>query len=276
MIFGNVFKITLLLYVTPFVLCATSIVDDIGNRFTFPPYPRRIISLAPNITEILFYLNAGNRVVGVTNNCNYPEKAKSIEKIGGFINPNIEKIVTLKPDIVIGTTDGNNPQSIKKINNIGIKTFIIKTDTIYDIPRVISMIANITDRRKNANEFKIKFNEATKKNKTKAHNRKKILFLLDVNPFITAGRGTFINDLILISGGKNIFDDSSIKYPKIDRESIIMRDPDVVLLSDDLKGKSHFSMSGKEVIYIDADTILRPSPRILDGIEILGSILKIK
>ena len=127
--------------------------DEIGRKVTISESPRRIISLAPGITETLFALGLDQEIVGVTSYCDYPEIALTKPRIGGFINPNVEKIISLKPDLIIGTRDGNRWETIQQLEGIGLPVYLVNPKGFNGVTRMIKNIGEIVERKERSQEM---------------------------------------------------------------------------------------------------------------------------
>ncbi len=254
--------------------------------------PKRIISIAPSITEILFALGLGDRVVGVSNFCDYPEEAKKKQKIGGMSNPSLEGVVSLKPDIVVMTTDGNPKEFAERLNSLKIRTYIFKARRLSELPEAVREMGLALDIKDNANSFASKIETAINRLKTKRQEtgiinsqRKKILFIIWPEPLIVAGPGTAADDAITLLGNENIASKAKTSYPKYSLEEIIHQSPDVIII-----GKGHANMQevsanllkrlksvpavkNNKVFYV-SDSLYRLGPRIIEGIEEIAYFLK--
>lgn len=257
---------------------AKTFTDDIGRKIEISERPSRIISLAPSITEILFYLDLGDRVVGVTDFCNYPEEARKKPSIGFIISPDIEKIVSLKPDLVFATAEGNRPDVVDTLKRVGIKVYVLNPHSLEDILQEILSIGEMTgqiDRAREKVEDLRSRIEAIRK-RAEGIKRVKILYLISLDPIISAGPGSFIHNLIEIAGGENVAVQLSTRYPRMQMEEIVVRDPEVILGPPDVikdigawkrKWDKIFAIRHNRVYSIDPDIINRPGPRIVEGLE---------
>ncbi len=253
--------------------------------------PKRIVSLAPNLTEILFESGLGNRIVGVTNFCDHPDEAKKKTKIGGMSNPSLEAIVRLKPDIVVLTTDGNTKDFADRIHSLNIKTYVFKARRLYDLPEAIREMCSALDCVNKGNSIAEKIENHIKKynvdiqKKSTFSLQKKILFIVWPEPLIVAGPGTAIDDAISLLGCKNIASKSKSLYPKYSIEEIIRQSPDIIII-----GKGHENMKtvsakllkrlenisavkNNKVFYV-SDSLYRLGPRIINGIDELRTCLQ--
>lgn len=270
--------------IAPSSLFAKTFTDDLGRRIELSQPPQRIVSLAPSITEILFYLGLGDRVAGVTDFCDYPEEARKKPSIGWIINPNVEKIILLKPDLVFVTAEGNRPDIVETLERVHIRVYVFNPHRIEDIMKEILSIGEIGGQEAQATK---KVNglmrriEAVRK-KAEGSQRVKVLYLVSIDPMISVGPGSFIHDMIGISGGENVASRAAARYPRIEMEEIVHRDPEVIIAPSEIietvrswKGRwSGISAVKNSRIYpIDINIISRPGPRIVEGLErIYGEI----
>jgi iron complex transport system substrate-binding protein len=196
-------------------------------------YPQRIISLAPNLTEIICDLGLEKRLVAVTDYCDYPPAVISKPKVGGFANPSLETIVSLKPDLVVMTMDGN-PQALEaRLRKMGIKTYIFRARRIKELPGAIRNLGTILGVKREAalraRLFEAQLQDFEKRKKVLAKTGvKKVLFVVQPVPLITAGKGTLMDDAFEILGIENIAAAGGIGYPKFSLEEIIHLAPDVL------------------------------------------------
>ncbi len=196
--------------------------------------PARIVSTAPSITETLFALGLGNRVAGVTTFCNYPEQARRLPKIGTYIQPNLEVIVSLRPDLVV--VEANPIRLREKLEALGLRVLELHFTTVADIHRSIERLgqaAGVAERAEALNRsIRIQLEEIRRR--TAPLPRRRMLFLVGRSPnalegLIAAGSASYLNELITIAGGANIFRDAPTAYPKVSLEEILARDPEVIV-----------------------------------------------
>ncbi|GAB4331255.1 MAG: hypothetical protein Kow0099_02490 [Candidatus Abyssubacteria bacterium] len=249
------------------------------------PRPARIVSMAPNITEILFALGLGDRVVGVTDYCDYPPEALKKPKVGGVVNPNLEAIVALAPDLVLAVPNVTQNTLFRTLRQFGIKVVTLPDESLADLFETIRLIGEETSRQKQAErmiqQLTAKFDEV--RATTANLPRKKVMFVVGVNPLFVAGRGTFINELIQIAGGENIAGDSLSKYPQLGIEKVVTEAPEVILytsLNYDLSSEqterakelwspyqSLPAVKDGRIHGLVADHVTLPGPRLMLGVE---------
>jgi len=247
--------------------------------------PKRIISLAPNMTEILFAMGLGDRLVGITNFCDYPEEAKKKQKIGGMSNPSLEAVVSLKPDIVVMTTDGNPKEFEERLHSLKIRRYVFKARRLRELPGGIRDLGTSLGVKNKADELakeiEIKINKLAVGKNSKL---RKILFIVWPEPLIVAGPGTAIDDAITVLGYENIASKAKASYPKYSIEEIIRQSPDVLFI-----GRGHVNMEevskgllkrlaivpavkNGSVFYV-SDSLYRLGPRVIKGIEEIADCL---
>lgn len=257
--------------------------DDFGNKVTIENEPQRIVSLAPSHTEILFAIGLGERVVGVSNFCDYPEEAKNKEKVGDSFNVNVEKIIELSPDLVIQYGQGKEEVN-KRLEEAGIKVLSYEPESIEDVINLIDELGKITNSQRAAKMTIVDM--MTKRDfilsRVAGKERVKVFYEVWDQPLMAAGPGSFIDELINLAGGENIAKDAQGKYPQFDLEQLIERNPDVYLTAKDREDKTVDSIKARDgyeninaikndrVYILDPNIISRPGPRIVDGLELIA------
>ena len=251
--------------------------DDLGRLVAINGTPQRIISLAPSNTEILFALGLGDKVVGVTDWCDYPPEALDKEKVGGYATPNIEKIVALNPDLVL-VAYGTPMDVINNLVGLGLTVFGIKTTDLDDLLNDIRRIGEITDKEVEAQALTPAMAsriEAVTNVTSELEERPKVFYLISQDLW-TAGSGTFIHELIEKAGGVNICQNIT-GYTMISIEEVIARDPEIIITSS-WPGVYEWAMNSTElevtaarqsgsVYTCDDNLVQRPGPRLVEGLE---------
>ncbi|MBU1208990.1 MAG: cobalamin-binding protein [Proteobacteria bacterium] len=273
--------IGLLLFISSNVYGAT-FTDEVGRTLEVKAPPRRIISVAPSVTEMLFAVGLEDKIVGVSTHCNYPPGAMKKEQIGGYITPSLEKIISLKPDLVIGTADGELKPFVNKMAGLGIPVYIINPRNVSGVMASIQNIGEITFSQAAAKRLVASMQEKTQtiQDKIKGRPLLRVLHVMAFDPLISSGKGTFVDNLIRMAGGVNIAEAAQGSYPRLSMEEVILQDPEVIILSsmksrDPLTEQKQWWARWKEISavrtrrihVIDADLIHRPSPRIVEGLE---------
>ncbi len=196
--------------------------------------PQRIVSTSPSITEILYALGLGDRVVGVTRFCHYPPEATRKPKIGDFINPDIEAIAALKPDLVV--VQANPIRLAERLNTLHLRTIEIDEQDIAAIDQSIRVIADATGASKPAEQLieSIRAGLDEVRNKSEKLKAPRVMFVVGRAPgrldgLVVVGRSSYLNELIRIAGGENIFRDAAAAYPQVSMEEVMARNPEIIL-----------------------------------------------
>ena len=256
--------------------------------------PKRIVSTAPSVTEILFALGLGDRVVGVTDFCDYPEAAKSLAKIGGFTNPSLEAIVALEPDLVVGSW-GNPMEIVDQIQRLGIRWIGIKIHSVEDVLTAITTVGKQTGKAEEAEQLveglRKRIRRITERTERLAPEQRPRVFWGGWNePIYTAGPGSFIHNLIEMAGGRNIAGDAKQPWPRYGLETIVAADPEVLLCGHDPEGfktdaealsalrtrrgwKNVTAVKTGRVYLMRSDAFLRPGPRLVDALEQMAATI---
>jgi iron complex transport system substrate-binding protein len=252
--------------------------DDLGRLVAINGTPQRIVSLAPSNTETLFALGLGDRVVGVTDYCDYPPEALDKEKVGGYANPDIEKLVALNPDLIL-VAYGTPMDVIDTMVGLGLTLFGIKTTDLDDLLNDIKRIGEITDKELEAqaltSEMASKITAVTDVT-SELEERPRVFYIVWHDPLWTAGSGTFIHELIEKGGGVNICGNLT-GYPTISIEEVVARNPEVIITSswpsvyewamNETALNATDARQNGRVFACDDNLVQRPGPRLVQGLE---------
>jgi iron complex transport system substrate-binding protein len=248
--------------------------------------PGRIISLAPALTEILYAAGLGNNIVGVTAFCDHPEEAKAKPKIGGMSNPSLEAVISLRPDIVVMTTDGNPKEFQQRLHSMDIKTYVFESLTLNELPDGIRKMGIALDEKEGFETLALKIEQTISRfHLKKPEKKKKVLFIIWPEPLIAAGPQTAIDDTINLLGAVNIAGEAKIRYPKYSLEEIYRQSPDIIFIGKGHKDMkkvaagilnrlAHVNAVKNNRVYYVSDSLYRNGPRIMHGIEELAEYLK--
>lgn len=262
--------------------------DEVGREVTFAFPPKRIVSLAPNVTEILFGLGLDEEIVGVSIHSNFPEKAKSKVRVGSYFHLDFEKIASLHPDLTVATGAGNTRDMVDRLGKLGLQTYVIYPKTFRDILQSIAHIGQVVNREKEATAIIDGMRKRCEKvgELTKGLPRPRVFLQIGDVPIVTAGKGSFGDDLIRLAGGENIAGKEDEVYPRLGMEEILKRSPEVIVISsmnpkadyqkilqEWTQWKSIPAVKNGRIHLIDSDLLDRPSPRIIDGLEELAKVL---
>jgi iron complex transport system substrate-binding protein len=243
--------------------------------------PQRIVSLAPNITEILFDLGLGKQIVAVTTYCDYPREALSKPKIGGFANPSLETIVTTHPDLVMLTEDGNPQEIAGKLKKLGIKTYVFRAKSIEELPEAVRQLGLFLDIGKRADK-KARTMQAqldrfkSETAKRSPLNKPKALFVIQPEPLIVAGSKTAMDEAMGLLGLKNIAG-ASVHYARYSLEETLRQQPQILFIGKSkgmeedvkklLKRLGRLDAVENDKVYIIRETLYRLGPRIIAGLN---------
>jgi iron complex transport system substrate-binding protein len=250
--------------------------DDLGRLVAINGTPQRIVSLAPSNTEILFALGLGDKVVGVTDYCDYPPEALNKTKVGGYINPDIEKIVALNPDLILAAY-GTPMDVIITMVGLGLTVYGIKTTDLDDLLDDIRRVGEITDKEVEAltltSEMETRIQAVTDQTQELEH-RPRVFYMLWNDPLWSAGSGTFIDELIEKAGGVNICQNLT-GYAQISLEDVLASNPEIIItsqLSYDWAinatelATTNASQTGR-IYTCDDNLVQRQGPRLIEGLE---------
>jgi len=268
-----------------------NIVDGLGRSVTIDKIPQRIVSLAPSNTEILFALGLGDKVIGVTEYCNYPQEAMTKPKVGGFSNVDIEKVVSLEPDLVLATHI-HGKTVIPALEKLGLTVVAITPGSLNEVLDSIILVGKITGQNREAskliNDLGTRIEAVADKTRDLSPDQKpRVFYITWHDPLMTAGTETLADDVISSAGGQNIaYDISGDKA--INLETVIYRDPQVIVASvgmgsgEDLpwqyvqtepRLENTQALLNDRVYKIDGDVIHRPGPRIVDALEQMAQFI---
>lgn len=227
-------------------------------------------------------MRAEKHVVGVTKFCNYPEDARRIENVGGLFDPDLEKIISLYPDLVIATKDGNPWHAVNFLENAGIPSFVINPRNMEGILRSMESIACVAGAPGDVFErIGVLREKLTRQNPSPGEGEVRVLFLVSQNPMIAAGKSTYIDEMIFRVGGVNVAGHLGSSYPRLEIEDVLSLNPDIVFWVSSMGGTTGKGQlqrvediigSGTiEFIPVDSDIFTRPGPRLFEG---MGTIEK--
>jgi len=264
-----------------------SFIDDTGRKIQLAKTPRRIVSLAPSITETLFAIGAGGLVAGVTEFCDFPPEASSKPKVG-YANPNVETLVALQPDLILAPREFLKPDLLASLDHLHIPTFLLEARAVEHIFSHIQTIGKMVERQAEAAALVMELRQhiAVITQRVREADPVRVLYVLNSEPLITVGPGSFIDQLIGLAGGANIAAKSEAPYPRLSMETVLSEDPEVLIfpvgLAEGISEQEQQSWqrwSGLSAIKhtrvhrISADLLNRPGPRIGQGLEQLAAIL---
>jgi iron complex transport system substrate-binding protein len=278
-----------LLAVTLFAARAAAevFIDQVGRRVDIPARPQRIVSLMPSITEIVFELGAGSRIKGVTLYSNEPPAAAKLPNVGSYVHPDLEKIISLKPDLCLAVRDGNPKHIVDKITELGIPVYTIDPRNLAEIMESVMLLGKVLGTEEKARDIidniQSKINAASER-VAHAGSRPRVFFQIDASPIVSAGSNTFIDQLITQAGGINLAAGPTA-YPRYSWEDILLMQPEVVIIASMAGGYSEEQLKAawrrwpevpavrdNRLYVVNADLFERPTARLADGLELLVNI----
>jgi len=264
-----------------------TVTDDAGRQVTLKGLPTRIVSLAPSNTEVLYALGLGDRVVGVTEYCDYPPEAKQKPKIGGFANIDLEKVIGLDPDLVLATNI-HVGAVVSELQKRGVTVVVVEPKNVDDVLAEITFVGKITATSDAAAkliaQMKTRIDAIAAKTAT-AKTKPRVFYEIDKSLY-TPGPGSFLDDMIIKAGGVNIASDAQSAYPQLSLESFVLKDPEVIFLGDHPFGETPDTVkarpgwanisavkNGRIVPVVDVNIVSRPGPRLVEGLELIARAL---
>jgi iron complex transport system substrate-binding protein len=257
-----------------------TVADDSGAQVTLRAPARRIVSLAPHVTELLFAAGAGARVMGTVDYSDYPEPAKRIARVGGFTQLDLETIAALKPDLVIAWQSGNSQAAVAKLRALGVPVFINQPDRILDVARSIEQFGKLAGTGAVADGAAAAFRERYASLAARYSNRPRLRVFYEIwkEPLMTINGKQIISDVIRLCGGDNVFADLPVLAPKVSVEAVLAANPDVIVASgmgearpewlDDWRRWPGLAAAARGNLYfVPPELIQRHTPRVLDGAE---------
>jgi len=269
-----------------------TIVDDLGRTVEINKLPQRIVSLAPSNTEILFALGLEDKIVGTTDYCDYPEAAKAKPRVAGYTTPDIEKLVSLDPDLILAEAI-HEERLLPALDKLGLTVIVMSAKSIDVVLHDITLVGQINGKSRVAAQLVDSLTQRMKAVTSKTESltpekRLRVLYICWHDPIWTMGSETFIDDLIWKAGGVNIFADDFEKSRVVSLEAVITENPQVIIISGmGTTGNLVYNSIKKETrlrgvaaiidnhIYkiSDANLIERPGPRIVDGLEEVAKLI---
>jgi iron complex transport system substrate-binding protein len=248
--------------------------------------PQRVVSLAPSVTETLFALGFGDRLVGVTTYCDYPIEAQKLPKIGGFMSPSLEVIVAKKPDVVIGVNTATDPAKAREMERLGLRVTLISVTSLSGILTGIKTIAGLMGSPQTGAQLtaKIEANIQAVKKRVAAAPPRRVLLTVGIRPLVAVGGRNFIDELITLAGGENIAGGATQPWLNLPEEYVVAKAPQVIIeagmgserqQSDKRWGdlKSVPAVASGRVYSYPSDKILRPGPRVGEALTELAGLI---
>lgn len=261
------------------------VVDDLGRTVNVPVKITRVVSTAPSVTENVFAVGAGDRLVGVTTFCNYPEEAKAIAKIGDTMTPNMETIIGLNPDVVFVSTASQIETFMRTLEANGIAVYVTNPLSLRDLWHSLERLGVLFDTSQVAEQavLDLATREVGVESKFYASGtvrRVPVFVQISREPLFTVGGGSFIGDIVQKAGGTLLTNSINEAFPKLSKETALAMQPEAIVLSDSADNqepndafRNSAAVRNGRVYKINADILSRPGPRLVDAMEQIATML---
>ncbi len=264
------------------------VIDQLGRQVKLHGNPQRIVALAPSITEIIYALGQEHLLKGATLFSDFPPQAKQLPCVGSYVHLDLEKIISLKPDLCIAIKDGNSRDIVMRLESLGVPVYAVdprNLDSVMDTITVVGSLLEVPGRAKMLVENMRGRIERVKSLVSTTDQRPGVFFQIGVSPIVSVGTYTFIHELIEFAGGKNL-SAGKIPYPRYSREQVLGLSPDVIVITSMARGEvfekvkagwSRWSdlpaVRQGRIFLVDSNILDRPTPRMVDGLELLAEII---
>ena len=265
-----------------------TVTDQMGRKVTFLNNPRRLVALAPSITEVIFALKQEDRLKGVTRFSDFPAQAANLPKVGSYVHLDLEKIVALKPDLCIAIKDGNPKEVIDRLESLNIPVYAVNPRNLEAVMETMLEIGGLLNADKKANFLVQGMRSRVQLVQSlvaKTDHRPRVFFQIGISPIVSVGTQTFIHELIVLAGGQN-FLESKTPYPRLSKEQVIALSPEIIIITSMARGeifervKKQWqswpnlpAVRNQRIFLVDSNLFDRPTPRIVDGLELLGRLI---
>jgi ABC-type Fe3+-hydroxamate transport system substrate-binding protein len=270
------------------IIYKSEIVDDLDSVFNFKSAPQRVITLAPNLTEMIFELGVDSLLIGNTTYCNFPGEAQNIVKVGDLLTVDYEKIISLKPELIFITVEGNSKITYDKLKQYGFRVFVSNPRNYNGIKKTFTDFGRIFNKKKLVGHKITVWDSIVDSIKTQSatSDSASAMFLISIKPIMLAGGKTFVNEFINFCGLKNISADSKVNYPLFSREEILKQNPAYIIhsfmqkdITLDIKKaypewKNLNAINNGKIISVDPDLFFRPGPRFVIALQDLHKKLQ--
>jgi iron complex transport system substrate-binding protein len=268
---------------------ARNLVDQTGTSISVPEHPQRIVTLAPSVAELAAEILSVDlqKIVGVAENTDDPPTLQELPSVGPYSHVSIERVLALKPDLVIATTDGNSRDQIEHLRELHIPVFVFSTQNFENIEVALEQMGELLGEKERGLQLGHKFRDALIATRNRSHVRhpspKSVMLQLDDQPLIVVGGGSFLSEALEIVGAKNAFSDLKSSYPRPSLEEVRKRNPEMIVVLSFGQDKDRFKKMAlmwnrfssltatrlNQVVLLSSDALLRPSLRSLDGLAAL-------
>lgn len=258
------------------------VTDDAGKRIRVSARPQRVITLAPNLTEIVYAVGAGDRLVGNTTFCDYPQEAKQVAKVGDTLQPNIERIIALRPELILISTASQLEIFTKQLDERGIAVFVTDPHDLEGVFRSIKTIGDLLGQQRQAETLvnNLRGRAAAVEEALKSRTPVTVFYQVSPSPLWTAGRQSWITDLIQRAGGKSVTGEVEGEWMRYSDEAALASQPEAIIMAtggEKMEVAAALQKSPavlkKRVYGINGDYLSRPGPRLIEGLEQIARAL---
>lgn len=267
---------------------ARMVTDEMGRQVQVPDTPQRLIGLTPSLTEVFFALGLGEKVVGATTWADYPPAARKLTRVGPYVSPNMERILALKPDLVLANKDGNPPWVVERLSQLGVPVYVTVPGTPAELPAGMERLGDLLGApqagKRLAGKLRQEMAEVAKR--LKGATPRPTLVVIGSRPLVSVGEETMNHHLLTMAGGANIAAGVNQRWPRLNLEYIIEAKPQVIILSTMERGQNLErdlaywrslpgvgDRPGVRVEWISSDIIDRPGPRVGQGLKNLARLI---
>lgn len=268
--------VLILVCLLPAQAAAIRLVDDAGRSLEFERPPERIVSLTPHLTELLFAVGAGAQVVGVDSASDHPQAARAIPRVGDFSHVNFERVLALKPDLVVAWVGGNRPADIHGLEKMGLRVLHTQAGRLDDVARLLRLIGQASGHAGEGEAAARDFSRRLAALRAAPGPRPPVGVFYQVwdRPLMTVGGGHWISDALVLCGARNVFADLRPASPVVSREAVVRRAPQLIMGGSDApdlrrswrRFASVPAVKRDAFVQVDADRLHRPSPRLIEGV----------
>lgn len=281
------FSFLLIALVAAPVFAGVRVADDLGQTVVLAQPARRIVSLAPHVTEMLFAAGAGAHVVGAVQYSDYPEAARRIPRVGGYTSLDLEAVVALRPDLIVAWKSGNPAPQVEKLRGFGFAVYVTEPRRIEDVPRDVERLGRLAGTAAGARNAAAAFRARHEALRRRYGNRPPVDVFYQIwdRPLMTVNGEHLISDVLRLCGGHNVFAALTVLAPKVDEEAVLAADPEAIVASGMGEARPEWldgwrrwqqlrAVRRDNLFFIPPDLIQRHTPRILDGAERLCAALE--
>lgn len=263
-------------------------VDQVGRPVNIPAAPQRLVTMAASLTEMVCAVGLGSRLVGVEQFSDYPPEAKALPKVGSYKMPDLERIVALQPDLCLAIKDGNPPHVLERLRGLGLPVYVVDPRNLPGVIATIKELGGILGAAARAGELAAALacrQQRIKDLAAQAPHRPRVFFQIGVSPIVSAGSHTFLDELITTAGGLNLAA-GKVPYPRFSQEQVLALQPEIIIITSMDRGGAFEQVKAgwerwetlpaavsRRIFLVDSDQVDRPSPRLLDGLEMLFRLI---